>query len=582
MAWASRTFLLASFALVLAARAVEARSTPAPQEDELRVWSDFLGDGLSYFPRNLDSLSDVNGDGFREFLLGDPDGAIAGGGNVGTLYVLSGAAVPLGAFPTILRSHRGAGSGARFGQFPASLGDLDGDGVEEYACRSESEWFVFNGRDGRLLRRKSPTPADHNYGPLTPLGDLDRDGVGDFLGGGSVYSGRSITPLYDLPGDIIDHYFQGVFPLGDLDCDGVPDFVTSFEGEKCEYSFSQVRSGSTGAVLYPLPVDNGSDKCLPSATPVGDLDGDGCADFSAGSPPQFYGGQSGQLLAGLPAEDGFLFYPSGLQAGDLNGNGVPDVLAWSHETERIGDGYVTEIELWAFDGATREPLWRTEKPRSLLLAGRDWNGDGFPDFLAREYGERIVLHSGAPARDATAREPRDGVRVVGSPCRAEPKLRIGVSGGPFLGRRLPVHLSGVAPGRLAFLRVGALRSSSRCVLVEADAIFAARAREVSPGIGVATVEILLPASVALAGTSFGAQWILERARVFESSAALELQLGIGPRHPTTATGLVALGDGTPVAGAEVEIVGLGLRATTDAAGRFSVPEVAIQNRGVHV
>ena len=133
--------------LCLLASAPEARAAAPAQEDVLWRWAEF------FVPENpgrrspLGSVPDLDGDGFRELLLGDPNASFAGSHARGTLYVLSGADVPAGSFPPVLRVHHAPARMTLFGMSAASVGDGNGDGFDEYACRSQEAWFLFDGRD---------------------------------------------------------------------------------------------------------------------------------------------------------------------------------------------------------------------------------------------------------------------------------------------------------------------------------------------------------------------------------------------------------------------------------------------------
>ncbi|HEX6881969.1 MAG TPA: carboxypeptidase-like regulatory domain-containing protein [Planctomycetota bacterium] len=570
--------------LFLLASAPEARAAAPAQDDVLWRWEEFFVPENPARRNPLGSLPDLDGDGFRELLLGDPNSAFPGSSARGTLYVLSGTDVPPEGFPPVLRVHHAPAHTTLFGMSAASVGDGNGDGFDEYACRSTEAWFLFDGRDGRLLFQGGPGPNDYNKGPFHRLGDLDGDGGADFMSGHEARSGRTLQPLFALAIYAGSDGPTDVYPLGDLDCDGTPDFAASNDDSECDFTRGEVYSGRTGSVLYSLPPSSAiSLECAPAAVGIGDANGDSCADLVSGAPPQLLSGPTGAVLDVLLPEEGVdevLLTASGYAPGDLDGNGVPDFLAYWREWYPQPGESLPRHELRAFDGATRELLWRMPRT-SLIQAGHDWNGDGFPDLLVREPDHDLVLRSGAPAH-VGAGTSRAGVRVVGSPCGTLSGLRIGASGPPFLGRRLPIHLSGVAPGTPARLLVGELVPQSRCAQVRAATTYLARAAEVAPGVGVATVELELPADVVHSGTFLWAQWVVEHPRLRSTTAALELQLGPGPEHPTVCVGSVAHPDGTPVAGATVEVVGHGRLATSDAQGRFRLEDVAIQRRGLQV
>ncbi len=212
----------------------------------------------------------------------------------------------------------------------AALGDVDGDGKADFAVSKQSsklgepyQVFMFYGRGQRLSGTVDlATTADAT---------ISEPGAAGGLGGASAYR------------------------VGDVDGDGLADFVVRLPLDRRGLDARIVRGSATrltGAVALPdightrLP---GSDFCFVSddafAVALGDLDGDGADDFSLVNCERgttrvfgpvthrvFYGDK-----AGLPAQLGTAdaaatiaptdgFYPSQLIAGDIDGDGVPDLI----------------------------------------------------------------------------------------------------------------------------------------------------------------------------------------------------------------------------------------------------------------
>jgi len=168
-----------------------------------------------------------------------------------------------------------------FGKSVASIGDLDSDGIVDFAvgahgdddgcpnvntnCNKGAVYILFMNNDGTV---KSEQKISDDVGGFT--GNLDE---GDFLG----YSlgGR----IGDFDGDGVVDLVVGVF----LDDDGGTDrgalyflFLNSDGTVKSFQKISDTEGGFTGAL------DNG-DRFAHSVSQIGDLDGDGIMDLAVGA-----------------------------------------------------------------------------------------------------------------------------------------------------------------------------------------------------------------------------------------------------------------------------------------------------------
>ncbi|HZM00500.1 MAG TPA: integrin alpha [Planctomycetota bacterium] len=502
--------LLAAFGLAClgAPLIAQAPSLTLTGVDYTNAWS--LG-------RSASGVGDVDADGFGDIALG-----ANAGGYGGPLRVYSGGTGAL------LTSWTALDHWVATGMSIQRLGDLDGDGVAEVVYGSPDDhpdgaWFdavtVRSGADGTLLWQILPTCAAMQAPRVSGAGDVDGDGVedvvlGDLTGWGEVkvFSGVDGSELLQFDGLV----GASVSELGDLNGDGTADLLIAGRLSGTDQSgVVRVHSGVDGSTLLVIGPRPAADWFGHALELVGDMDGDRLPDAAVGAPQpglvddggyvQFVSTSTGAVLGTLRGAPGDALGWSLIDAGDVNGDSVADLLVGAPQPGNAGPGKVLVVS--GLDGSLVR-CWAGEglgdRFGAAVGAAGDVNGDGFDDVVVGAPDGGPPIEFGYAAGYAQVLTGCPGVMApYGEPCSGSggfaPMLTMGgcpVPGGAVelqvsraLGHTLAYVLAGFPAGTPAPMASGcSFQLAPPFLVVTPLPIFGA-----GPGQGVASLAGTLPA-----------------------------------------------------------------------------------------
>lgn len=344
------------------------------------------------------NAGDVNGDNFADVIIGAPGADPGGLSRAGESYVVFGS--NQGFFPTL------------------DVATLDG-----------SNGFRMNGIDA----------SDGSGNSVSDAGDLNGDGFGDVIvnapradTAGETYvvfgSGQTFAPSLDLAtldggngfrfdAGQISRVNKHISSVGDVNDDGFDDFIVAANPTHVVFG----TSGNFPPILNPSELDGSNGFQITSVgfsvSGAGDVNGDGIADLTIGSPFTLTqdGSDTGNVfvvfgsahgfppsfdVAALDGSNGFRVQGDEIgfgvsTAGDVNGDGLDDILVARFQ-QTTGDPHVYVIygsdqefapivDVTLLDGTNgfRIDSTDTRDDGNYFVAGDsgDVNGDGFGDIV---------------------------------------------------------------------------------------------------------------------------------------------------------------------------------------------------------
>jgi hypothetical protein len=330
-----------------------------------------VGPGLqSEFGHSIAALPDISGDGRPDLLIGAPAHSGTHSKQGAAFLFNSSTGVQLGAY-------YGESGNEFLGHAVANLGDIDGDGRDDWSVSAPfadvnghvncGRVRIYNGHNGALIQDWSPAIGGALAGWTTVgLGDVNGDGKHDFAA-------------------------------------GMPGYTDTFYNRTSCGAVQVVRG--QGATLWGVGGWENFEQLGWSLAALGDVTGDGIADFAVGTPHYDDGGSSRgrvraingyngvEVFELVGSGDGYKLGASLAPVGDWNGDGVRDLAVGAPGVPLVSLGARGQVRLHSgVDGAFLTSFWGWESDSDwgrAIAGGRDLNGDGKNEILV-----------GAPAEDS--------------------------------------------------------------------------------------------------------------------------------------------------------------------------------------
>jgi hypothetical protein len=327
------------------------------------VWR--FGDSIqpsgSLLGSSVARIGDLTGDGIGEILAGAPGDCAGGPGCSGAVYVINGRTGELVSVVTDPSDE----PGEAFGSAVTGIGDINGDGKEDFAVGAPNRdsgaitnsgaVFVFSGANASLLNAYSdspPSPRDQLGSSLSASPDLNGDGKKDIIAGApghttgagldvgqalalSGANGAVLRRMADPNGAAGDRFGSSVASIGDIDQDSIPDVLVGepFHDEPGQIDAGAVLlfSGRTASFLKRVvhTAPTAGDSFGAATLGIASLDGDAFPDFIVGVPLRD---------GGVGADVGSLIFYSPKVLGDCDGDGIPNTTDTCTDADHDGFG----------------------------------------------------------------------------------------------------------------------------------------------------------------------------------------------------------------------------------------------------
>jgi len=350
----------------------------------------------AYFGFTVAGAGDVNGDGFDDWLVGAPG---YNSNDTGKVYLYLGSSNVAGTaanWTSVGEEYELANSA--FGMAVAGAGDVNGDGYDDWMVGQPLFDFPSHERIGLVqvfLGSSNVSGTERGWldtGPwwdcrfgnsVSGAGDVNGDGYDDWIVGAEEFNTTSnssgdetgaaflylgsrdlvaYTPSWSSSGyeQAEAHYGGSVSAAGDVNGDGFDDWIVGatdhdLEGTDEGIAYLYLGSPNVDKTVHSWTSsgDEQQDSHFGSVSGIGDVNGDGYSDWMVGAHAFDSGDGTGKVhvylgsvdpSAELPAwtvtggEFGTGRFGYAISAGDINGNGLDDLLASAYSTSIHASG----------------------------------------------------------------------------------------------------------------------------------------------------------------------------------------------------------------------------------------------------
>jgi len=316
----------------------------------------------------------------------------------------------------VLHTFEGENIGDAFGWVSENLGDLNGDGVNDFIISAvlnadngyrAGKAYVYSGKDYQLLNTVVGNPGELFGYSVGNGGDIDADGTPDYLVGGRgrvvAYSGKTHAVIHEWskPGIFFGADIAGA---GDVNGDGYDDVLVGAPRASFTFYFAgrvYLLSGKDGSELWTRDGAGEENYLGWGVGKVGLLDGDGAPEVAASAyqagkaragEVYVYSGATGSTYLTLePFARGTTeylgqFFAQG--AGDINADGIPDIFVGDYGNKRGGGEGTGRVYIYSGADGSSLYVFNGEDKEDGFGPGRgvgDVNGDGYGDLVVGAY-----------------------------------------------------------------------------------------------------------------------------------------------------------------------------------------------------